>query len=52
MKLSPGDLNPGLCPPHPTPHKHLYLWSDYRTKGVRWSGGKLLKTLNSAFSMK
>ena len=20
-----------------TPHKHLYLWSDHRTKGVRWS---------------
>ena len=19
-----------------TPHKHLYLWSDYRTKGARW----------------
>ena len=19
-----------------TPHKHLYLWSDYRTKNVRW----------------
>ena len=29
VKLSLGDLNP-------TPHKHLYLWSDQRTKGSWW----------------
>ena len=23
-------------PLSPTPYKHLYLWSDYRTKNVRW----------------
>ena len=27
-------LEPGPLPP--TLHKHLYLWSDHRTKGVRW----------------
>ena len=27
------DLNPDLYPL--TPHKHLYLWSDHRTKGVQ-----------------
>ena len=27
-------LEPRPLPP--TPHKHLYLWSDYHTKGVRW----------------
>ena len=21
----------------PIPHKHLYLWSDHRTKGIQWS---------------
>ena len=26
----------------PTPYKHLYLWSGYRTKGVRWYGQILL----------
>ena len=20
----------------PTPHKYLYLWSDYRAKGMQW----------------
>ena len=50
MKLLPGDLNSDLCSPHFTstytcglkpmslalaPHKHLYLWSDHRTKGAR-----------------
>ena len=35
VKLPPEDLNFGPYPP-PTPHKHLYLWNDYRTKGVRW----------------
>ena len=23
-------------PLFPTPHKHLYLWSDHRVKGVRY----------------
>ena len=27
-------LEPRSLPP--TLHKHLYLWSDHRTKGVRW----------------
>ena len=36
VKLPPEDLNFGPYPPPPIPHKHLYLWSDYRTKGVWW----------------
>ena len=28
-------------PLSPTPHKHLFLWSDYRTKGARWYLDKL-----------
>ena len=36
MKLSPGDLNTDPYPP--TPHKHLYLWSDHHTKGAQWFG--------------
>ena len=31
VKLFLGDLNPDSSLPHPT--KHLYLWSDHRTKG-------------------
>ena len=27
-------LEPRPLPP--TPHKHLYLWNDHRTKGVQW----------------
>ena len=34
VKLLPGDLKPRPLPP--TPHKHLYLWSDHHTKGMRW----------------
>ena len=34
VKLPFGDLNPDSCAP--TPHKHLYLWSNHRTKGARW----------------
>ena len=33
-KLPLGDLNPNPYPPHPTPHEHLYLWNDHRTKSV------------------
>ena len=41
VKFSPRDLNPG---PYPlTPHKHLYLWSDHRIKGVRWYVLRVLK---------
>ena len=30
----------------PTPHKHLYLWSNHRTKGVQWYiGFKVLSYL-------
>ena len=35
VKLLLGDLNPNPYPPHPTPHKHLYLWNDHRTKSMR-----------------
>ena len=41
VKFPPRDLNPGLYPP--TPHKHLYLWSDHRTK-VRDGDKFVLKT--------
>jgi len=34
VKLPSGDLNSSPCPP--TPHTHLYLWSDHRAKGARW----------------
>ena len=27
-------LEPRILPP--TPHKHLYLWSNYCTNGIRW----------------
>ena len=29
----------------PTPYKHIYLWSDHRTKGVRWLVLDILLTL-------
>ena len=35
MKLSLQDLNPDSYPP--TPHKHLYFWSNLRIKDVWWS---------------
>ena len=38
VKFPPGDLNPDFCPLPPTPHKHLYLWSDHRTKGAQLYG--------------
>ena len=41
VKFPPRDLNPGLYPP--TSHKHLYLWSDHRTK-VRDGDKFVLKT--------
>ena len=34
MKFTLGDLNLGSCPP--IPYKYLYLWSNHRTKDVRW----------------
>ena len=34
VKLPPGDFNSGLYPP--TPYKHLFLWNDYRIKGVQF----------------
>ena len=33
VKLFPENLNFG--PYSLTPHKHLYLWSDYRTKSAQ-----------------
>ena len=36
MKFLLGNLNFDSCSPHPTPHKHLYLWSDHHVKGVRY----------------
>ena len=39
VKLPPGDLNPNSYP------SHLYLWSNYRTKGARWCGVMILKCM-------
>jgi len=33
VRFGSGDLNLTLAP---TPHKHLYLWSDHRAKGAQW----------------
>ena len=35
VKLPPRDLKSSPCLLHP--HKHLYLWSNHRTKNAQWS---------------